>query len=65
MAVEKLRCRVCENEFPAIASGACLHCFGPLDPVYDWDARGLRQAEGDVVAAGDGVEAVVLVPRVV
>jgi threonine synthase len=37
MAVETLRCRVCESEFPAVASGACLHCFGPLDPVYDWD----------------------------
>jgi threonine synthase len=38
MAVETLRCRVCESEFPAVASGVCLHCFGPLDPVYDWDA---------------------------
>jgi threonine synthase len=38
MSVETLRCRVCESEFPAVASGVCLHCFGPLDPVYDWDA---------------------------
>ncbi|HEY3961691.1 MAG TPA: threonine synthase [Gaiellaceae bacterium] len=33
-----LRCRVCENEYPAVASGMCVRCFGPLEPVYDWDA---------------------------
>jgi threonine synthase len=38
MAVEALRCRVCEAEYPAVASGVCLRCFGPLEPVYDWDA---------------------------
>jgi threonine synthase len=38
MAVDTLRCRVCESEYPAIASGSCLRCFGPLEPVYDWDA---------------------------
>src|SRR3954449_451787 len=37
MAVETLRCRVCEAEYPAVASGSCLRCFGPLEPVYDWD----------------------------
>jgi threonine synthase len=36
MAVESLRCRVCESELPAVASGVCLRCFGPLEPVYDW-----------------------------
>ncbi|HEY3961494.1 MAG TPA: threonine synthase [Gaiellaceae bacterium] len=33
-----LRCRVCETEYPAVASGMCVRCFGPLEPVYDWDA---------------------------
>jgi threonine synthase len=37
MAVETLRCRVCEAEYPAVASGSCARCFGPLEPVYDWD----------------------------
>jgi threonine synthase len=37
MSVTVLRCRVCESEFPAVASGVCLHCFGPLEPVYDWE----------------------------
>ena len=37
MAVDALRCRVCESEYPAVASGVCLRCFGPLEPVYDWD----------------------------
>ena len=35
--VEALRCRVCESEYPAVASGICVRCFGPLEPVYDWD----------------------------
>jgi threonine synthase len=42
MAVEALRCRVCEAEYPAVASGTCLRCFGPLEPVYDWDAIGRK-----------------------
>jgi threonine synthase len=37
MAVDTLRCRVCESEYPAVASGVCVRCFGPLEPVYDWD----------------------------
>ncbi|HST16865.1 MAG TPA: threonine synthase [Gaiellaceae bacterium] len=37
MPVETLRCRVCEAEYPAVASGTCVRCFGPLEPVYDWD----------------------------
>jgi threonine synthase len=37
MSVDALRCRVCESEYPAVASGVCLRCFGPLEPVYDWD----------------------------
>lgn len=37
MSVETLRCRVCEAEYPAVASGSCSRCFGPLEPVYDWD----------------------------
>ena len=38
MPVEVLRCRVCQSEFPAVANGICARCFGPLEPVYDWDA---------------------------
>ncbi len=38
MPVELLRCRVCESEYPALANGICVRCFGPLEPVYDWDA---------------------------
>src|SRR6476659_2469847 len=37
MPVEVLRCRVCESEYPAEANGICAKCFGPLEPVYDWD----------------------------
>ncbi len=33
-----LSCRVCATEHPLEANGTCSRCFGPLDPVYDWDA---------------------------
>ena len=51
MAVEALRCRVCEAEYPAVASGICLRCFGPLEPVYDWDAVA-RVATRERIEAG-------------
>ena len=38
MSVDTLRCRICESAYPAVASGVCVRCFGPLEPVYDWDA---------------------------
>jgi len=38
MPAISLTCRVCATEHPAIAIGTCTKCFGPLDPVYDWDA---------------------------
>ena len=37
MPVDVLRCRICESEYPAVANGICARCFGPLEPVYDWD----------------------------
>lgn len=51
VAVETLRCRVCEAEYPAVASGACVRCFGPLEPVYDWDEVASR-ATRERIAAG-------------
>src|SRR3954470_10481452 len=51
MSVDTLRCRVCEVEYPAVASGSCLRCFGPLEPVYDWDLVG-RLATRERIAAG-------------
>ncbi len=37
MPATALRCRVCETEHPLEAVAVCERCFGPLDPVYDWD----------------------------
>ena len=37
MQVDLLRCRACGTEHPAIAHWICSDCFGPLEPVYDWD----------------------------
>src|SRR5262245_54117311 len=33
-----LACRVCGTEHALEAIGTCTKCFGPLHPVYDWDA---------------------------
>ncbi len=33
-----LRCRECDARFDATARSACEECFGPLEPMYDWDA---------------------------
>ncbi|HEV2592009.1 MAG TPA: threonine synthase, partial [Gaiellaceae bacterium] len=51
MSVDALRCRVCESEYPAVASGICVRCFGPLEPVYDWDALA-RVVSRERIAAG-------------
>jgi threonine synthase len=32
-----LSCRICATEHPLEATGSCSRCFGPLDPVYDWE----------------------------
>jgi threonine synthase len=45
MAVDTLRCRICEAEYPAVASGSCIRCFGPLEPVYDWNSVRLTREE--------------------
>ena len=37
MTAISLSCRVCETVHPLEAIGTCRSCFGPLDPVYDWD----------------------------
>ena len=37
MTAISLSCRVCATEHPLEAIGTCRTCFGPLDPVYDWD----------------------------
>jgi len=34
---QSLRCRVCGTEVGLEAVGVCARCFGPLDPVYDWN----------------------------
>ncbi|MGZ4340441.1 MAG: threonine synthase [Gaiellaceae bacterium] len=51
MPVDTLRCRICEAEYPAVASGSCVRCFGPLEPVYDWEAVA-RAVSREQIAAG-------------
>jgi threonine synthase len=37
VTVESIRCRICETQYEPLAVGICASCFGPLEPVYDWD----------------------------
>jgi threonine synthase len=50
-AVEALRCRRCGAEYAAVAVGSCEHCFGPLEPAYDWEALA-RQVSRERIEAG-------------
>jgi threonine synthase len=51
MPALSLSCRVCATEHALEAIGTCSRCFGPLDPVYDWD--GLRDTvTRESIAAG-------------
>ena len=51
MAAVSLRCRVCESEHELGPIAVCPHDFGPLDPVYDWEAlRG--EVTRESIAAG-------------
>jgi threonine synthase len=46
-----LHCRICETEHALEAVGTCPRCFGPLDPVYDWDEVA-RLFTREAIAAG-------------
>ena len=46
-----LRCRSCGREYELEAFGVCARCFGPLDPVYDWDSV-RRSLTLDAIEAG-------------
>ncbi len=51
MPATALHCRICETEHALEAVGTCPRCFGPLDPVYDWDAVA-REFTREAIAAG-------------
>ena len=51
MPATALQCRICETEYALDAIGTCSHCFGPLDPVYDWQEVA-RAFTRDSVASG-------------
>ena len=51
MPAISLRCRVCETEVDLGAIGVCSQCFGPLDPIYDWD-EAARTFTREAIAAG-------------
>jgi threonine synthase len=51
MPATSLRCRSCATEYALEDIGTCTACFGPLDPVYDWDELA-RTVTRESVAAG-------------
>ena len=50
MPAVSLCCRVCATEHVLAATGTCTRCFGPLDPVYDWDALRERVSHASIEA---------------
>ena len=52
MPATALRCRICEAQYELEGVGTCSRCFGPLDPVYDWDEVE-RSFTPEAIAAGD------------
>jgi threonine synthase len=51
MPATSLRCRSCAAEYALEDIGTCTACFGPLDPVYDWDELA-RTVSREAIAAG-------------
>jgi threonine synthase len=51
LPAQSLRCRSCASEYALEDVGTCASCFGPLDPVYDWDALA-RVVSRQTIAAG-------------
>ncbi len=51
MSALSLSCRVCGTEHPLEATGSCSRCFGPLDPVYDWEIL-RRRVTRERIASG-------------
>jgi threonine synthase len=51
MPASSLRCRSCATVYALEDIGTCTSCFGPLDPVYDWDELA-RTISRETIAAG-------------
>jgi threonine synthase len=51
MPATSLRCRSCAAEYALEDLGTCTACFGPLDPVYDWDELA-RTVTRETIASG-------------
>ena len=51
MPATTLRCRSCETDHALELVGTCSRCFGPLDPVYDWDELA-RSVTRESIASG-------------
>src|SRR6187455_104735 len=51
MPATSLRCRSCATEYALEDIGTCTACFGPLDPVYDWDELA-RTVSRETIADG-------------
>ena len=51
MPATSLRCRSCATEYALEDIGTCTACFGPLDPVYNWDELA-RTVSRETIAAG-------------
>ena len=51
MPATSLRCRSCAASYALEDIGTCTSCFGPLDPIYDWDELA-RTVTREAISAG-------------
>jgi threonine synthase len=55
MALEGLRCKECETDYPLEARYVCEHCFGPLEAVYDYAGIDAGEARRKIQAGTSGI----------
>ncbi len=55
MPALSLSCRACATEHPLEAVGTCSRCFGPLDPIYDWDRLRARVTRERLAAGAQSI----------
>ena len=55
MAVQSLKCKECEAEYPLEARFVCEQCFGPLEVSYDFSDLDAEEARRKIQAGSRGI----------
>jgi threonine synthase len=55
MAIEALRCKECQSEYPLEARYVCEQCFGPLEVSYDYSGLDAESTRRKIQAGSHGI----------